>query len=146
MKTIIRPSQKIIFLNMILSVVIFGLFYLLFVRYWTDKFDIFWIGVAGLFLTSFYWTLKAIKNYLTTSLAIEELQISFKSAFLNSEEKTLQVQNIADISVLASVFQRILKIGDIRFTVIGEASPLVLHGLDSPAKIKDFILNLKTNK
>lgn len=98
----------------------------------------FWWALLGLIVL--YFPLRMQMRQLSTKLIIDAEHLVLEEGLLSKATRTLNIGKVQDVTVVQSISQRMLGVGDLRVETAGQGSAIIIHNFDSPRLIADQIL------
>ncbi len=105
---------------------------------------IFWcilsLALIGL-IVLFFWHL----NLRRTRLTIIGQRILYKAGAVSTRESEVRVNDVRDIEITRTLFQRMIGTGTLALSTSGESGmEIVISGLKSPERVREIINALRT--
>ena len=77
---------------------------------------------------------------LSVKLIVDSEHLILEEGLLSKATRTLNIAKVQDVTVVQSLTQRMLNIGDMRVETAGQGSAIVAESFDNPRQIADLIL------
>ncbi|HET8548716.1 MAG TPA: PH domain-containing protein [Bryobacteraceae bacterium] len=89
----------------------------------------------------FVWT--ALRHFARRFrvMTVGDGRLRYESGLISRSVRTLELSRVQDVSVDQSFGQRLLGIGDLSIETAGERGGFVMHAIDRPRQIADYILD-----
>ena len=89
----------------------------------------------------FLWPISKDVRQRFTQMTVAGDKLRYEAGMLSKTTRTIQLSKIQDVSVMQSLGQRLLGIGNLSIETAGETSRLTIANIDQPQAVADEIMN-----
>ncbi len=102
-----------------------------------------WIVTAGGFLVWLILVLKRLLTWLTTQFVITNERVIFRAGILSRRGKEIPLEVINDVAFAQSIFERIIRSGDLLIESAGEMGQSRYTDIPDPEAMQSLIYTLR---